>query len=233
MNIARLPPRLTPYTLNTPLFSDYAEKARLLYLPPGTHATYKALGALDLPVGATLVKTFAYPADLRRPQEAERYLETRLLIHRKRGWVALAYVWTPPQTAPLKRARLDVSFTDPRAPGAWSLRRAQSELARVPPDELTPTGPGPKPHPFACQGPRTSWPTGAACSPARGGCARTARAGRPGRLRRGWPTPTQLRPLPQRRAAASTPACGAGGDARSPGVGGLSPPAAAGRPLGG
>src|SRR4051812_47480163 len=55
---------VTPYALNTPLFSDYAEKSRFLYLPPGTHAAYRAKGALDLPVGAALIKTFAYPADL-------------------------------------------------------------------------------------------------------------------------------------------------------------------------
>ncbi|HEV7385580.1 MAG TPA: SO2930 family diheme c-type cytochrome [Phenylobacterium sp.] len=106
---------LTPYTLNTPLFSDYAEKARLLYLPPGTHATYRAQGALDLPVGATLVKTFAYPADFRRPGEKVRKIETRLLIHRRGGWAALTYVWNDAQTeAVLKRAgpRLHVSFID-------------------------------------------------------------------------------------------------------------------------
>ncbi|MBS0361202.1 MAG: hypothetical protein JSR98_07470 [Proteobacteria bacterium] len=106
---------VTPYALNTPLFSDYAEKARFLYLPPGTHATYRAEGALDLPVGATLVKSFAYPADLRKPAEKVRVIETRLLIHRKRGWVALAYVWNDAQTqAVLKRAgtRVDVAFTD-------------------------------------------------------------------------------------------------------------------------
>jgi uncharacterized repeat protein (TIGR03806 family) len=106
---------VTPYGLNTPLFSDYAEKSRFLYLPPGTHATYRPLGALDLPVGATLIKTFAYPADLRRPDEKVRVLETRLLIHRRSGWVALAYVWNDQQTeAKLKRAgtRLDVSFID-------------------------------------------------------------------------------------------------------------------------
>jgi uncharacterized repeat protein (TIGR03806 family) len=106
---------LTPYALNTPLFSDYAEKTRYLYLPPGTKARYRATGALDLPVGATLVKTFAYPADFRRPDEKVRFLETRLLIHRKAGWTALTYVWNAEQThAVLKRAgaRLDVSFVD-------------------------------------------------------------------------------------------------------------------------
>ena len=106
---------VTPYALNTPLFSDYAEKSRFLYLPPGTHAAYRARGALDLPVGATLIKTFAYPADFRRPNEKVRMIETRLLIHRRRGWAALTYVWNDGQTeARLKRAgpRLDVSFID-------------------------------------------------------------------------------------------------------------------------
>ncbi|HEY3947503.1 SO2930 family diheme c-type cytochrome [Phenylobacterium sp.] len=106
---------VTPYALNTPLFSDYAEKARFLYLPPGAHATWRAQGALDLPVGAVLVKSFAYPADFRKPADKVRVIETRLLIHRRRGWVALAYVWNDAQTrAVLKRAgtRVDVAFTD-------------------------------------------------------------------------------------------------------------------------
>ncbi len=101
--------------MNTPLFSDYAEKFRFLYLPPGAKARYRAEGVLDLPVGATLVKTFAYPADLRRPNEAVRYVETRLLIRKRAGWVALTYVWNAGQTeATLKRAgaRLDASFID-------------------------------------------------------------------------------------------------------------------------
>jgi uncharacterized repeat protein (TIGR03806 family) len=106
---------VTPYALNTPLFSDYAEKSRFLYLPPGTHVHYRAQGALDLPVGATLIKSFAYPADFRRPEDKVRVLETRLLIHRKSGWTALAYVWNAEGTeARLKRAgtRIDVSFID-------------------------------------------------------------------------------------------------------------------------
>lgn len=106
---------LTPYALNTPLFSDYALKQRYLYLPPGASAKYRKTGVLDLPVGAVLVKTFAYPADFRRPDEKVRFVETRLLIHRKAGWVALAYVWNDDQTqAVLKRAgkRLDVDVVD-------------------------------------------------------------------------------------------------------------------------
>ncbi len=137
--------QVTPYALNTPLFSDYAEKSRFLYLPPGTHAAYREKGALDLPVGATLIKTFAYPADLRRPNEKVRVLETRLLIHRRTGWVALAYVWNDQQTeAHLKRAgaRIDVSFVDAhgqarqvdyRVPNANQCKECHSLSGRIAP----------------------------------------------------------------------------------------------------
>jgi uncharacterized repeat protein (TIGR03806 family) len=136
---------VTPYGLNTPLFSDYAEKQRYLYLPPGTHAAYRANGALSLPVGATLIKTFAYPADVRRPGDKVRMIETRLLIHRRSGWVALAYVWNDEQTeAVLKRAgkRIAVSFTDAkgqvrqvdyRVPNANQCKECHSLSGRIAP----------------------------------------------------------------------------------------------------
>lgn len=136
---------VTPYVLNTPLFSDYAEKTRFLYLPPGTHARYRPTGALDLPVGATLIKTFAYPADFRRPNENVRMLETRLLIRRRSGWVANTYVWNAEQTdARLKRAgtRIDVSFIDAqgrarqvdyRVPNANQCKECHSLSGRIAP----------------------------------------------------------------------------------------------------
>ncbi len=108
-------PTLTPYGLNTPLFSDYAQKERYLYLPPGAAARYTSQGALGFPVGATLIKTFAYPADLRAPREKVRFIETRLLIRKAAGWTALTYVWNDAQTqAVLKKAglRVPVSFID-------------------------------------------------------------------------------------------------------------------------
>ena len=114
---ARVPSAgLTPYTLNTQLFTDYALKRRYLYLPPGTAARYAAQGPLDFPVGAALIKTFAYPADFRHPDQAVRFIETRLLIHRAEGWIPLTYVWDRDQTrAVLKRAgaRIPFGFIDP------------------------------------------------------------------------------------------------------------------------
>jgi uncharacterized repeat protein (TIGR03806 family) len=106
---------VTPYALNTPLFSDHATKSRFVFLPPGTKAGYRQTGPLDFPVGAALVKTFAYPADLRRPGIGVRKIETRLLIRQARGWVALTYLWNAEQTqAVLKRAgtRLPVEVID-------------------------------------------------------------------------------------------------------------------------
>ncbi len=106
---------VVPYDLNTPLFSDYAEKFRYVFVPTGKTVRYAAEGVLDFPVGATLIKTFAYPADLRRPNEKIRFVETRLLIRKTDGWVAQTYVWNAEQTkATLKRAgaRMDVSFID-------------------------------------------------------------------------------------------------------------------------
>ena len=139
---------LTPYTLNTPLFSDYAEKSRFVFLPPGTKAQYRPTGAFEFPVGTTLVKTFAYPADFRRPGDKVRYLETRLLIRKAGGWTAQAYVWNEDQTkAVLKRAgaRLDVQFVDAHGqarridyavPNANQCKECHSLAG-----ELTPIGP--------------------------------------------------------------------------------------------
>ena len=104
-------PRVAAYDLETPLFSDYAEKHRFLYVPAGRTARYAPEQALDLPVGSALIKTFGY-----RREGAFRPLETRLLLHRAGGWVALPYVWNEAGTdADLKRAgtRIPVTFTDP------------------------------------------------------------------------------------------------------------------------
>jgi len=106
---------VTPYALNTPLFSDYAQKFRAVVLPPGKQAAYTSSAVLDFPVGATLIKTFAYPADFRQPDKNLRLVETRLLIRKRSGWTPLTYVWNTEQTqAVLKRAgaRVPVSFLD-------------------------------------------------------------------------------------------------------------------------
>lgn len=87
-----------PYTLNTPLFSDYAEKLRFVKLPPGTSARYDAKEVMNFPVGTTLIKTFYFPVDARDPAKGRRLMETRLLVRNEGGWKALEYVWNDEQT---------------------------------------------------------------------------------------------------------------------------------------
>jgi uncharacterized repeat protein (TIGR03806 family) len=111
----RLNTGVEPYALNTALFSDYAHKLRTIWLPPGTRARYRSEGAFDFPVGTIISKTFYYPradehdAVLRvaeKPGESRegldltrmRMIETRLLVRRQEGWVALPYVWNAEQT---------------------------------------------------------------------------------------------------------------------------------------
>ena len=63
--IAELLPNdgVVPYDLNTALFSDYAEKARFVWMPGGTKATYNDSRAFDLSEGSVLIKNFYYHND--------------------------------------------------------------------------------------------------------------------------------------------------------------------------
>ncbi|GAA4404715.1 hypothetical protein GCM10023187_22400 [Nibrella viscosa] len=91
-------PGVVPYRLNTPLFSDYAEKLRFVVMPQGETVPYNATEVLAFPVGTTLIKTFYYPNDFRDPAKGRRLMETRLLVHEPLGWKALNYVWNDAQT---------------------------------------------------------------------------------------------------------------------------------------
>lgn len=82
-----------PYRLNTPLYSDGADKLRFVYLPAGAKLSAGEDGLLQFPVGSALIKTFAFGAGAGRT-----LIETRLLLHRAEGWVALPYRWNPAQT---------------------------------------------------------------------------------------------------------------------------------------
>ncbi|MDO3721620.1 SO2930 family diheme c-type cytochrome [Marinobacter sp. chi1] len=83
-----------PFDLNTPLFTDYATKYRFVFVPEGEQAQYSKNEAFDFPVGTVISKTFSLPADTGvRGFDNETLIETRLLIHREAGWVALPYIW--------------------------------------------------------------------------------------------------------------------------------------------
>lgn len=84
---------VVPYDLNSPLFSDYAEKARALWLPEGGAMTYDGNDAFAFPDGAVLLKNFLLPADLRAPDEDLTLIETRILVKQEGRWQAWPYVW--------------------------------------------------------------------------------------------------------------------------------------------
>jgi parallel beta-helix repeat protein len=82
------------YELTTPLFSDYANKYRFVFVPPGQSAGYDDQAVFDFPVGTIVSKTFAFDV----PGGGEQVVETRLLIHRASGWKALVYLWDAAMT---------------------------------------------------------------------------------------------------------------------------------------
>ena len=102
------------YSVNAPLFTDYAHKLRTIHTPQP--AAIRDDGALDFPVGTVISKTFYYPGqgnEMRKAPDASpgagelathRLIETRLLVHREAGWEPVSYVWNSEQTeATLKR----------------------------------------------------------------------------------------------------------------------------------
>ncbi len=104
---------LIEYDLDVPLFSDYIEKSRYIYIPEGKSAQAKGNGLIDFPVGSAIIKNFGYMQD-----GEMRFIETRLLLRREAEWLALPYMWNETQddaVLKLAGARLSISFTDPNA----------------------------------------------------------------------------------------------------------------------
>jgi uncharacterized repeat protein (TIGR03806 family) len=116
---------VTPYDLNTALFSDYALKLRTVWIPgEAGPAAYDARETFEFPVGTVITNTFFYPATgdgferVSRNGAFEdhfdgtaldlsqaRLIETRVLVHREAGWEALPYLWDADQSeARLARA---------------------------------------------------------------------------------------------------------------------------------
>jgi uncharacterized repeat protein (TIGR03806 family) len=89
---------LIPYVLNTPLFSDYAEKLRFVKIPEGSTIKYNENEVFDFPEGTIILKTFFYPIDFRKPEKGRKLIETRVLILESGKWNALEYVWNDEQT---------------------------------------------------------------------------------------------------------------------------------------
>lgn len=127
---------MVTYELATPLFSDYAQKWRTVFVPKGTSAKYDPEKWFEFPVGTIVTKTFYYttsataadpqasgdvvkmaPANYQTGVEGldlahVRLIETRLLVKREGGWVALPYVWNADGSdATLERTGAEIPLT--------------------------------------------------------------------------------------------------------------------------
>lgn len=131
---------LIPYSVNAPLWSDHAEKERLIALPGNSQIEFDGVVyphgpnypdvGWRFPDGTVLVKTFSIDTEAGNPASRKR-LETRILQYRKmpgnddeygaQFWFGYTYVWNDQQTdAELLGAEgLDRRLTikDAKAPG--------------------------------------------------------------------------------------------------------------------
>jgi uncharacterized repeat protein (TIGR03806 family) len=82
------------------LFTDYAQKARFIWIPEGGKVNIKndQEGTLIFPDSTIIVKHFYYPKDYRSTEGPVDMIETRLLIKRSGIWEAFPYIWNDEQT---------------------------------------------------------------------------------------------------------------------------------------
>lgn len=89
------------YNLNTPLFTDYAKKQRLVALPEGEKMSVVSGNEDDLPNfpdNTVTAKTFYYNLDDNNASLGKTIIETRVLIKINGQWEAGNYVWNAEQT---------------------------------------------------------------------------------------------------------------------------------------
>jgi len=81
---------LIPYSINTPFWSDGANKDRWMALPDGQKLSVASDGDWQFPAGSVLMKNFRLNNTL---------VETRLLVHHPDGaWAGYTYEWNAAQT---------------------------------------------------------------------------------------------------------------------------------------
>lgn len=87
-----------PYGVNTPLWSDNAQKSRWFAIPTGQTIGYTATGNYTFPQGSVWLKHFSLPVDDNNPAALKR-LETRVLVRDDQGGVyGVTYRWRPDGT---------------------------------------------------------------------------------------------------------------------------------------
>jgi len=97
---------LIPYSVNSPLWSDGALKARWLALPPTmvengkevpAHIDFRLNRGWNFPDDTVLVKSFALEMTEGDPA-SRKWIETRFLTKQQGEWVGYSYLWNDEQT---------------------------------------------------------------------------------------------------------------------------------------
>ena len=95
-------PGITPFEINSALWSDGAAKIRYIILPRDSQLTYRDDSAYGFPQGTVLVKNFLIDTIQNAPA-SRIYLETRLLVKQHpddsiTSWYGFSYQWNRDQT---------------------------------------------------------------------------------------------------------------------------------------
>ncbi|MDB5390111.1 MAG: hypothetical protein JWM11_5757 [Planctomycetaceae bacterium] len=91
-------PALVPYSVNSPLWSDGAEKLRFVALPGADSKIDFSLNkAWGFPDETVLVKSFALEMEAGNPN-SKRFIETRFMLKQQGEWVGYSYQWNDDQT---------------------------------------------------------------------------------------------------------------------------------------
>jgi uncharacterized repeat protein (TIGR03806 family) len=81
--------------ISSPLFTDYAEKQRILKIPADKKVMLNGNGLPIFPEGSIIAKTFYYS---KAKDSRRQIIETRLLILADKKWNAATYRWNAAQT---------------------------------------------------------------------------------------------------------------------------------------
>ena len=87
------------YEINSTLFTDYAQKQRLIRLPAGGTLTGNGTDLLPtFPDNTLIAKTFYYNIDDRDPSLGKQVIETRIFLKTEGQWSVGDYIWNQAMT---------------------------------------------------------------------------------------------------------------------------------------
>lgn len=115
LNELNISSRAFEYDLNTPLFTDYAHKQRLIALPENTTMQFNGDGLPIFPENTVIAKTFYYNFNERDLSLGRQIIETRILIKTNGEWQTGDYKWNEDQTEAvldLEGSTLPVTWID-------------------------------------------------------------------------------------------------------------------------